>query len=332
MNNLFSLSPKELTTDGFLRWLIYEIESNQDLITAFFLRLGLCTDSTKVISNVKVSAQEQKTDLIIRYDVDSVPHQALFENKTYSTIHSDQLARYRTTFPDFNYYKYLKLARVNYDEKRLTKIHGYDVLTSSDLFDAIDSITFKSEILSQYKRFLVNDFIEPINKIETTLVSENKYELLSSRQAQHCIIDQLYGEIDGLNDELYFKSYSNIGGTPWTQLNICSRECAYGDISEYLFWRIDKKSGNYYLRLNQYADVDSTYKATKGGNLSQLRAAIEPLFIKYDFCISPPSNRGQKESEVCILFFKDNNLKTITNNLAHLTLDIVEKYKCLVFE
>jgi hypothetical protein len=36
MNNLFSHSPKELTTDGFLAWLILEIKDNNNEILTFF--------------------------------------------------------------------------------------------------------------------------------------------------------------------------------------------------------------------------------------------------------------------------------------------------------
>ena len=332
MNNLFSYSPKELTTDGFLTWLIYEVKSEPKWIKTLFVRLGLCSENAQKISNVKISRQEQNTDLIIRYDVDSSPHQTLFENKTYSTIHSDQLARYKKQFPNFQYYKYLKLARVNYNEKRLAENNGYDVLTSLDLFDAIDSIGLESDILNQYKQFLLSHFIEPINQIESILVSENRYYLFSDRQAQQYLIDHLYEKIDGLNDALYFKSYSNVGGSPWTQLDICKREYAYDDISEYLFWRIDKKSENYYLRLNQYAGIDSTHKAEKLENLTLLRDVLDPLFNKHGLCISHPSNRGVKESEVCILYFKDNNLKTVSEALTDLTLEIVKKYQSVSFQ
>ena len=332
MNNLFSYSPKELTTDGFLTWLICEVESEPKWMKALFFRLGLCSNNSKIISNVKITRQEKNTDLIIRYDVDSSPHQALFENKTYSTIHSDQLARYRDQFPGFKHYKYLKLARVNYNERRLAKKYGYDVLTSYDLFDAINLIGLESEILAQYKQFLLNHFIEPINQIESVLVSENKYDLFSDIQAQQYLIDLLYEKIDGLNDALYFKSSSNLGGSPWTQLDICKREHAYSNISEYLFWRIDKRSGSYYLRLNQYARVDSIDERRKFENLELLREVIKPLFKNHGLCVSDPSDRGVKESEVCIVFFKDNNLKTIREVPADLTLEIVEKYWNIDFQ
>jgi hypothetical protein len=71
MNNLFNYSPKELTTDGFLTWIIYEIsESKKDLV-GFFKRLGLCNESAVEISKVDISRQEGNADLILRYEIDS---------------------------------------------------------------------------------------------------------------------------------------------------------------------------------------------------------------------------------------------------------------------
>lgn len=337
-NNLFRHSPKELATDGFLKWLIYEIRGNNKLVLAFFKSLGLCELSAIQILNVKVLLQEGnhkdgRVDLIVCYEVDGIAHKALFENKIHSTIHSNQLEKYKKLFPDCNYYKYLKLARVNYDEEKSTKLNGYDILTSSDLLAALRLITIDSEILNQYKDFLTCHFIKPIEEIETTMIPANKYKLFSSRQAQHYFIDRLYRQVDGSNNLISFNSRSNVGGTPWTTLGISRRQHAYGSKTEYLYWRVDGKARKYYLRLNQYSGVDSTFKATKRQNLMLLRESIKPFLSGYDeLHFSRPSNRGVKESEVCILFFEGNDLRAIDNILPELTRGIVNKYQSLTFK
>ena len=329
MNNLFSHSPKELTTDGFLAWFILEIKHDQKALGSFFYNLGLCNDPKSTIDNVSISRQEKNTDLIIRYNVDAIHHQALFENKTHTTIHSNQLSKYKKTFPDFNHYKYLKLARVNYHEQKATKKHGYDVLNAYDLHNALKVLAYDNEIVNQYIQFLKNDFIKIIDEIELSLESENIYSLFSNRQAQQYLIDSLYEKIDGLNESIRFKSRSNVGGSPWTQLDICKRELAYGKTNEYLFWRIDKRAGNYYLRLNQYANIDSDHKINKMKFLEELRTNIQPLFDKYKLNTSKPSNSGVKESEICILFFKDNTINTIKSILPALTKEIMGCYSKL---
>ena len=120
MNNLFKHSPKELTTDGFLTWLIYEVKDDQSQIVPLFKKLELCSPQAKLISDVEVKRQasrkktgtkkDGKVDLIVEYKVDGDEFKALFENKTHSTIHSNQLATYKEMFPHCQYYKYLKLA------------------------------------------------------------------------------------------------------------------------------------------------------------------------------------------------------------------------------
>ena len=308
-------------------WIIYEIRESKEDLVGFFKRLGLCNEGDVEISNVNIFLQEKHTDLILRYEIDSVPHQALFENKTYSTIHSNQLYIYKERFPGFNYYKYLKLARINYYEKKQAKDNGYDVLDSRDLYEALDSLTLESEVLTQYKEFLNNTFIKPLNEIEHKMLSENKFELFKDRQAQQYFMDILYQEIDGFNDSINFKSHSNVGGSAWTLLDISHKDDIYGSAPEYLFWRIDKKSDNYYLRLNQYAFIGKEYKNVKKQILRNLREVIEPLFTHYGLIVSPPSNRGIKESEICILYFKDNDMCRVANVLVDLTKDVIKQYQ-----
>ena len=332
MNNLFSHSPKELTTDGFLAWLILEIKDNNNEILTFFKRLGLCSEQANEITNVEVSRQEKNTDLIVRYDVDSASYGVLFENKTYSSIHSDQLRRYKEIFPNFQHYKYLKLARVNYEEKKETKKNGYEVIDSRSLLKALNGLSLNSEIITQYKSYLVEQFVEPITEIELSMVPENKHHLLSSRQAQQHLIDILYQSVDGINDSIYFKSRSNVGGSAWTQLDIVHKLNAYGDIPEYIFWRIDKKSGDYYLRLNQYAGIDNEYKSKKKANLTILRDVVEPLFKEYGLTTSSPSNRGVKESEISIIFFKNNSLKSVVDALVPLTKKVIALYQHVEYQ
>ena len=91
-NNFFFYSPKELTTDAFLAWLFLEFNDNPKLknkTVDFFIGLGLCAVNTKMVNEISVDKQKQKTDLIIRYKADGKLMGALFENKTTSSIHSD---------------------------------------------------------------------------------------------------------------------------------------------------------------------------------------------------------------------------------------------------
>ena len=110
-NNIFEYSPKELATDAFLNWIFIEITENPQLVQhggRFFHLLGLCAFKSDSIRGVSVSRQVKNTDLILQYSVNGIAHHALFENKTFSTFSPGQLNKYKKTFPNYKYYKYLK--------------------------------------------------------------------------------------------------------------------------------------------------------------------------------------------------------------------------------
>lgn len=328
-NNLFSYAPKELSTDAFLAWQMKALDtshSRQAEAAALFYELGLCEKSADSISNVEVSRQEKNTDLIIRYSLNGNRTQALFENKIYTSTHSDQLKRYANSFPDIKYLKYLKLGYTNYAERQEASEAGYDLIDVYRLRTALDVISQDNMILNQYREFLDTQFIKIQDQICNELIRDNKHTLFEDGQAQQHILSELHRAIDGMDPNLYFKHAANSGGTPWTQLDIAKRERAYGDWPEYLFWRIDKRGKGYYLRLNQYSYVGSEHWPQKEANLDILRNRISPLLEEKGLVIGQTSNRGKKESEVVILYFVDNHLTEIMKHLPSLTTEIHEFY------
>ncbi len=328
MNNIFIYSPKELSTDAFLAWYVKEFDennSNPQLTTSFFYDLGLCSSQMDKISNIQVSRQEKNTDLIIHYAVNGKETQALFENKTYTTTHSDQLKRYAKNFPDFQYYKYLKLGYVNFAEKQQAKDAGYDVIDVYQLKSALKSSP-GNMIVDQYREFLNVQFIQIQDEIRNNLIKENKYELFENSEAQQYILSTLQEALYHQIPYLYFECSANSGGTPWTQLYIAKRDYAYGDESEYLFWRIDKRGKGFYLRLNQYSYIDDKHWTQKEKNLSYLRDFISALLKKYGLIMGSPSNRGMKESEVAIMYYDDNPLSKLMPVLPSLSKEIFDVY------
>lgn len=299
MNNLFAHSPKELTTDGFLAWYFTELNDDSvgDKRTYFFYKLGLCDNSNVEIKNINVSRQEKNTDLIVRYQENGVEKQALFENKTYTTTHSDQLRKYSTTFSDFSHYIYLKLGFINHSEKKEATSSGYAVIDVYTLHSALTGFRMKHCIVDQYIEFIETQYIQTLDNIQSNMIKNNNHELLSDAQAQQYILSKLHDSIDGMNPYLYFKFAANSGGAPWTQLDIAKRENAYGDEAEYLFWRIDKRAGKYYLRLNQYSYIESDHWPKKSENLEILRNLVTSMFIDTSIRLGKVANRGMYESE-----------------------------------
>lgn len=331
MNNIFSYSPKELSTDAFLAWYVKELDKSDDgrkLAASFFYSLGLCKSPSDEIRDIRVSRQEKNTDLIISYEVNEKENvKALFENKIYTTTHSDQLERYASDFPDCQYYKYLKLGYVSFAERQQAEASGYEVIDVYQLKSALANSP-SNMIVNQYKEFLDVQFIRVQDEIRNNLIKENKYELFERSEAQQYILSALHETLDQEIPDLYlyFKYAANSGGAPWTQLYIAKRDNAYGDKGEYLFWRIDRRKEGFYLRLNQYSYIDRSYWPKKQKNLLYLREFVSPLLEQHDLVSPPPSGRGIKESEVAIMYFAQNPLSKLTSLLPSLSKEISNYY------
>ena len=112
--NIFFHAPKELTTDAFLVWLIYFLDSdeeNKEYKQAFFDSLILKKeDCGRTIGSIELKRQENNVDVLLtfRFEDNGEEQTVLFEDKTWSMPHSGQLARYKEIYPNcyrFFYYK-----------------------------------------------------------------------------------------------------------------------------------------------------------------------------------------------------------------------------------
>ena len=116
--NIFFHAPKELTTDAFLVWLLYLLDSDKAYETpkqTFFDSLILKRkDCGRPVGNVELRRQENNVDVLLTFHFEDNNEQqtVLFEDKTWSMPHSDQLARYKKIYPDCYRYFYYKLAYI----------------------------------------------------------------------------------------------------------------------------------------------------------------------------------------------------------------------------
>lgn len=329
MNNIFCFSPKELATDAFLAWMFIELEINPILfpyLPKIFKALDLI-DQEGVISNIKVTTQNKSIDLFLEFSYNGKDQSILFENKTWSSIHSDQLNRYKNTFPNCQKYKYLKLAFIDYQEMQDAKKSGYEIIDAFILEDALKEIYKLHPIIEHYYYFLNNVFINDLNWLKNNLYESKNQEILSKRDVQRKILSDLHEKIDGLNDDLWFKSGANNNGTPWTQLDFCSHKNAYGEEDEYVFWRIDKRDNKYYIRLNQYSYIDEKFSSQKKENLIKLRKIASDISNYLGLKQGKLSNRGLKESEIAIFFVEENPLSKFKNNLVEYTCQFHKAYE-----
>lgn len=121
-------APKELSTDAFLAWFFKELEVNPDIAdyrSQVFHTLGLIAEG-EIPVKIEPELQSGNVDSLLNFEANNTARRILFENKTSSTFHSDQLNRYRERFPNCDKYVYFKIGYV--DTALLRAVDAVDVL------------------------------------------------------------------------------------------------------------------------------------------------------------------------------------------------------------
>ena len=134
--NIFFHPPKELTTDAFLVWLLYFLDSEEAYKTqkqTFFDSLILKKeDCGRPIGGIELKRQENNVDVLLtfRFENNGERQMVLFEDKTWSMPHGNQLARYKEIYPDCYRYLYYKLAYINSQEEKFVSTEKYEIINA----------------------------------------------------------------------------------------------------------------------------------------------------------------------------------------------------------
>jgi len=332
--NLFKHAPKELVTDAFITWLLYFLDSDDKYTKqkgVFFTDLLLSSqDFGKVISEISVIRQDKKkhgrSDLILEFLLDNVKKVILFENKTWTGTSFKQLNGYKEDNPNLYKYIYLKLAYVNYEEIKLTKQCGYEIINVHRLYEALSKIEELHPFILHYTEYIRHTFLQFIDKLPIELYQYNNQNLLWNSQAQQFVISDIYKELDGKVNYLFFKTGSSFG-RPWTEIDFCKKDKVFGDSTENIFWRIDIRSGKFYIRLNQWADIDKDMASNKYNRRNMLRQIAFDISKNYNLFPGRLSNRGLKESELIIFFLDINRLDVLIKVLPDFSVEFINRYK-----
>lgn len=116
-------------------------------------------------------------------------------------------------------------------------------------------------------------------------------------------------------------------GRPWTQIDIARKEDGYW---EGLFWRVDIRSGKFYIRLNQYAEPTEKEVDYKMRRLEILRNEANRIVgTMPDLHLGKVENRAVKESEVLIFFLDDNNLECLIESIPKISRHMIDVFQKL---
>ncbi len=264
-NNLFQYATKELSQDAFFCWLINWInypDAPMYPAGVAALNLFLGKNKQKDYTDVEVLRQYKKIDVLVLFNK---KYALIIEDKTNTTEHGEQIARYKNLlqedYPDREIFTAYVKTGIMYDEdaRIINKVDA--VVTLNDLLNTFNPIKedAASEIFSDYLEY-ISTIAEERRKINRQIETGEYSRALDTYFGQFSFMDRIFANrtkgteigktytVEDKNppvliDQVY--AGTNNGGTPWIQY--CFWGQAYpeqikqvGTIEyQYLFWRID---------------------------------------------------------------------------------------------
>ena len=264
-NNLFQYATKELSQDAFFCWLINWInypEAPQYPVGVATLDLFLGKNRPDKYFNVQVKRQYKKIDVLILFND---CYALIVEDKTNTSEHGDQIARYKKLmndeYPDRQILTaYVKTGIIYDDDARI--IYKADtVVTLEDLLTALKPYgeSAQSDILKDYLEYISTIYAKRV-QLRTEIESGNYEHALRTEYGQFSFLDQVFhnrtkgvavGKYYVAEDkpdlvyEDFVYSGTNNSGAPWTQFCFWAKKYPLQLTDkgiyeyQYLFWRID---------------------------------------------------------------------------------------------
>lgn len=343
--NLFYHSPKELCSDGFLAWLFYLLDSDetygifkQKFFDSFILKES---DRHKQVGHVEVERQiptgkgrgKGRMDILLSFeftsDIPSKKWYVLFEDKVSSTTCEKQLSSYKT-FCNSRYdmydFIYLKLDYIDERERNIAVRNEYRVVSNEDIVASLTAIEGCHVIVDHYLEFVRNGFLTDKESIQEKIDKCLDGKIFGDASVQKYYMGLVMEMLKGSGLQVSMKVSTSFG-LPWVELWLPDQTVPeYEEKAEVLFWRIDRRSDGWHIRLSQYCKYGDKYWDEKKARLKVLRSAANKILKQNHSELHPSklSNRGRKGSDILVLTFRDNVPQTILDNIASFTMSILE--------
>lgn len=199
--NIFFHAPKELTTDAFLVWLIYFLDSKEEYKTykqVFFDNLILKKkDRGRAVNSIELKRQENNCDVLLTFRFeDNREEQALLViGKACSLPYNRELARYKELYPNCYRYLYYKMSYVNSLEEKTVSMHQYDLITAGMISSTIEkmmdieSSSFLHSLIKMYYEYISYTYFDAMNSFHESIFIKHQYEILTNDDAQNYLCD-----------------------------------------------------------------------------------------------------------------------------------------------
>ena len=340
--NIFFLVLKELTTDAFWVWLLYLLDSDvqyagskQYLFDTLILKPE---DKGRNVRGIKVEKQKKsahgRIDFLFHFffgEEDSL-NTVMFEDKTWSTTSQGQLEGYKTDYPNLYRYFYYKLAYISDSERDLVIKNGYQIITSKMMTDCLSHFLDKHIIIRYYHDYVKERFTDYIESFQLELFDKCNYDLLWDAQAQLFLCDELWKVLPTKwKNDMYIQNDTS-SGRPWTEIVVTEENAIIPGYKESVFWRIDIRRGQFYIRLNQYSsyidDGQRTIWRKKQERLQILRKLSDSILQDERIHLKKgvPTERGDFEQEIVIFFLPENQWDDIFKDIPTFTDLFLENY------
>lgn len=331
--NIFFHATKELTTDAFLVWLLYFLDSEESYKTykqLLFDSLILKKDDRgRAVYCIELKRQENNVDVLLsfRFKDNDEQQTVLFEDKTWTMPHSRQLSRYKKMYPNCYRYFYYKLGYVNSQEEQELSQEQYEIIDAGMMSSTLEKMCGLHPLIKMYNDYIVYTFVTIVNSYHEKIFVKHDYNVLWNADAQKYLCDAIVENMTNQNVPFLEIRNGTSFGRPWTQIDIAEKKNGYW---EKLFWRVDIRSGKFYIRLNQYAEPSEEEIAYKKHRLEILRNEANGLVATIPaLYLGKVENRAIKESEVMIFFLEDNNLETLIEALPKISRYMMDVFQGL---
>lgn len=265
-HNIFKYATSELSQDAVICWLLsfYNNKNSKlyslakDLLSSF---VALSSEDNKI----EIQQQFYKTDILVYFP--NTKKVIIIEDKTYTSEHDEQIAKYVEKISNDDKYKECKVYVVYfktgfyYDNDKLVE---YKCQNNKDnKFDGFKSIhgEYFREILLKYKNIdaTLDMYIEYLDNLIRWYDTHGKFynkndkgdwNISKEYIAQYNLMREIFPEKKWNKDDksgLYMIYSGSSFGRPWTEMKIIK-----GIDGHSVFWRIDTDKEGPYLSLRYY--------------------------------------------------------------------------------
>jgi hypothetical protein len=341
--NLFTYATSELSQDAWICWLVAHVDCDErpelrDAARGFVALLWNLAHPGDVIKGSDVRdlrdrhplTQHEHIDVLFEVGVRGRRVVFLVEDKTDTSHHSGQLARYRSIVEPSGsgtetvpvYFK----TGYHFEHDAGARAHGYVVVSLRDLVAFLQRHTdVQSDIFRDYARHQEGAYAERTSAL-AALAGPHGARELHRAFAQHAFLVLLRERAKTDGDRVALHHGTGLGGTPWAnwEFEVTANTLASA-VKETLFHRVDARQDagerRYYVSTRQYARVKNSPEARReklvrlGRYRALFRDAVTDAGTPLRFGKPSGDHRGANESEIGVLFFDDT--QTTRDVLEH---------------